>query len=293
MMYTMLASLTGILITLMNSVNSRLAAAAGYLAAAVTAHVVGLVAVTVLTLARRELPEPGRVPFRFYLGGIFGVGTIFACNFAFSTLSASLAVALSLLGQAGFSLFTDGTGFLGRRRYPLGPGRLPGIALAAAGTAVLGWGGEFRWAAVPVALAAGILPGVSFILNSELGRLRGVLRSARWNYLTGLAGTTAVAALAGLPAVPAARAVLEAGPLLALGGGLSGVFVVATMNFVFPRIPAFSATILLFSGQALAGVALDWALQGTLDLRKLLGTGIVLAGLALDSRLSRRPAAAC
>ncbi len=252
-MYTMLASLTGILITLMNSVNSRLAAAAGYPAAAMTAHVVGLAAVTVLTLARREPPEPGRVPLRYYLGGLFGVGTIYACNFAFSTLSASLAVALSLLG----------------------------------------WGGQIRWAAMPVALAAGVLPGISFILNAELGRRRGVLRSARWNYLTGLAGTAAVAALAGLPAAPAARAVLEAGPLLVLGGGLSGVLVVATMNLVFPRIPAFTATILLFSGQALAGVALDWALQGTLDLRKLLGTGIVLAGLALDSRLSRKPAGAC
>jgi transporter family-2 protein len=292
-MYTMLASLTGILITLMNSVNSRLAAAAGYTAAAVTVHAVGLAAVTLLTLVRREAAEPGRVPLRFYLGGFFGVGTIFACNYAFSTLSASLAVALSLLGQTGFSLLADGTGFLGRTRYPLGPGRLPGIALAAAGTAVLGWGGELRWAAVPVALAAGILPGISFILNSELGRRRGVLRSARWNYLTGLAGTAAVAALAGLPAAPSARAVLEAGPLLALGGGLSGVAVVVTMNFVFPRIPAFTATILLFSGQALAGVALDWAALGILDLRKLLGTGIVLAGLALDSRLSRKPSGAC
>ncbi len=292
-MYTILASLTGVLITLMNSVNSRLAATAGYPAAAVTAHVVGLAAVTILTLARKEPPEPGRVPFRFYLGGFFGVGTIFACNFAFSTLSASLAVALSLLGQAGFSLLADGTGLLGRRKYPLGPGRLPGIALAAAGTAVLGWGGELRWAAVPAALAAGILPGISFILNSELGRRRGVLRSARWNYLTGLAGTAAVAALTGLPAAPAARAVLEAGPLLALGGGLAGVAVVATMNFVFPRVPAFTATILLFSGQALAGVALDWAARGELDLHKLIGTGIVLAGLVLDSRISRRPAAAC
>lgn len=291
-MFSILAALTGILITLMNSVNSRLAAAAGYPAAAVTVHAVGLAAVTVLTLARKEPSQPGRVPLRFYLGGLFGVGTIFACNYAFSTLSASLAVALSLLGQAGFSLFADGTGFLGRRKYALTADRLPGIALAAAGTAVLGWGGELRWAAVPVALAAGILPGISFILNSELGRRRGVLRSARWNYLTGLAGTAVVAALIGLPAADSARAVLESGPLLALGGGLSGVAVVATMNFVFPRIPAFTATILLFSGQAVAGVILDWAGQGTLDLRKLLGTGIVLAGLAVDSRLSRRPAAA-
>ncbi len=291
-MYTILATLTGALITLMNSVNSRLAGAVGYPAAAVAVHVAGLAAVTLLTLARREPSEPGRVPLRFYLGGIFGVGTIFACNYAFSALSASLAVALSLLGQAGFSLFADATGFLGRRRYGLSPNRVPGIALALAGAAVLAGSGRISWAAVPVALAAGVFPGISFILNSELGRRRGALRSARWNYLTGLAGTAAVAALAGLNPAPAARAVLDAGPLLALGGGLAGVAVVGTMNFVFPRIPAFSATILLFSGQALAGAALDWTVQGVFDLRKFLGTGIVLIGLAVDSRLSRKPAGA-
>ena len=232
------------------------------------------------------------MPFRFYLGGVFGVGTIFACNYAFSNLSASLAVALSLLGQAGFSLFTDATGFLGRKRYALTPRRLPGIALAAAGVVILAGAGRMAWVAVPAALAAGILPGISFILNSELGRQRGILRSARWNYITGLAGTITIAALAGMPALPAVRAVVRAGPLLALGGGLAGVAVVATMNFVFPRLPAFTATILLFSGQALAGVALDWVVQGMFDIRKLTGTLVVLIGLAVDSRLSRRAAAA-
>jgi len=84
----------------------------------------------------------------------------------------------------------------------------------------------------------------------------------------------------------AARAAAEAGPFLLLGGGLMGVVMVAAMNFVFPRLPAFSATLLLFSGQALTGVLIDYLSQGILDVRKLIGTGAVVAGLALNAFLA-------
>ena len=78
-------------------------------------------------------------------------------------------------------------------------------------------------------------------------------------------------------------AVKEAGPILALGGGLMGVIMVGMANYVFPRLPALYATLLMFSGQALAGVALDWAVRGALDTRTIIGTLIVLAGLGLNA----------
>ena len=90
------------------------------------------------------------------------------------------------------------------------------------------------------------------------------------------------------PLEPAARAIAKAGPLLALGGGSLGVLIVTAMNFIFPRVSAFSATILLFSGQALAGLLIDFAAAGDLDLRKLAGTVVLIAGLAIDTLLSRR-----
>ena len=74
----------------------------------------------------------------------------------------------------------------------------------------------------------------------------------------------------------------EAGPFLAAGGASLGVMVVLSMNLVFARLSAFRATLLLFSGQALSGVVMDAVVSGAFDPRKLVGTIVVVAGLALD-----------
>ena len=67
-----------------------------------------------------------------------------------------------------------------------------------------------------------------------------------------------------------------------------GVAVVASMNLIFPRLPAFAATVLLFSGQALTGVIIDAMTEGGFDARKLAGVCILVTGLAVNAVLSRR-----
>jgi len=290
MMFSALAPLVGALLTLMNVVNSRLAGQVGYLVSTLVIHLVGLAAVSLALLFRREIARPGRLPIYYYLGGLVGVGTVFACSYSFAALGASLAVALSLLGQTLLSVAVDATGFLGRKKYPLSARRLPGIGLAVAGVAVMAEGWRSDLPAMLAALASGVLPGLSFILNSELGRRKGIFRGTRVNYLVGLAATLAIVAAVRPSLAQAARAAAEAGPFLALGGGLMGVVAVAAINLIFPRIPAFTATLLLFSGQALAGVALDLVAEGRFDARKLLGVCVLLAGLGINALLERRAA---
>lgn len=292
-MYSVLAPLVGALITLMNGVNSRFSGYVGYLVSTLVIHLAGLAAVSVVLLARKEERRPGRPPFYYYLGGLVGVGTVFSCSYAFSALGASLAVALSLLGQTLFSVAVDATGFLGRRRYPFSARRLPGLVLALAGVAVMAGDWRTDLIAMLVALASGVLPGLSFILNSELGRRKGIFRGTRVNYLVGLASTLVIVAAFPPPLAEAMRGIAAAGPLLALGGGFMGVVVVSAINLIFPRIPAFSATLLLFSGQALAGVAIDYVAAGSFDARKLVGSCVLLLGLGINNLLSKRdPAAA-
>ena len=108
------------------------------------------------------------------------------------------------------------------------------------------------------------------------------------NYIVGLATTLALVAVVRPPVAAAVHAVAGAGPLLLLGGGLMGVVVVTGMSVVFPRVSAFSATLLLFCGQALTGVLVDALTEGFFDARKLIGTLVLLGGLGLDTALSRR-----
>jgi transporter family-2 protein len=289
-MYSALAPLIGALITLMNGLNSRFSARAGVLVSVLVIHAVGLFAVSVFLAAKREKPRPGRLPAYYYLGGLVGVGTVFSSMYAFTVLGASLAVALSLLGQTLFSVVVDATGFMGRKRTPLTGRGAAGFALAAAGVAVMAgeWRGEVP--AMLVALLSGALPGLSFVLNSELGLKKGIIRSTWINYVTGLAATLVVFAALRPPVAGALDAVKGAGPVLSLGGGLLGVVIVTTISFIFPRMTAFSATLLLFSGQALTGVLVDAASEGRFDARKLCGTLVLLAGLAVNKLFEKATA---
>ena len=67
-MYSALAPLVGAVITLMNGINSRFAGFVGYIVASLVIHVVGLVLVSLILLGRREVREPGRLPFLLLFG---------------------------------------------------------------------------------------------------------------------------------------------------------------------------------------------------------------------------------
>lgn len=287
-MYSALAPLVGSLITLMNGLNSRFAEIVGALVACLVIHLAGLAAVSAVLFLKKEEKRPGSLPFYYYLGGFVGVGTVFSSTYAFSTLGASLTVGLALLGQTLFSVAVDATGFLGRKKYPLTLDRAPGLCLAVAGALFMAGNWRSDAPAMLVAFASGAFPGLSFVLNAELGRRKGLLHSTRVNYLAGLATTLLIFAAVRPDLGASWRSITAAGPFLALGGGFMGVAVVTSMNFLFPRMPAFSATLLVFSGQALTGVLIDFIAEGFFNWRKIVGTLILLVGLAINSFLSSR-----
>lgn len=299
-MHILVAPLVGVLITVMNGINSAFAARVGSYLSVLVIHLAGLLAVSLVILVRRDGAKVRKAPAYLYAGGFVGVATVFACNAAFSNLGASLAVALALFGQMAASLAVDSTGFLGRPRYPLSVRNLPGLALCLAGIAVMAgdFGGRLGYMAI--ALVAGILPLLSFILNSRLAEARGIWRSARANYVVGLATTLVLlavvrpdmregaAALAGLTAGTG----VASGLVLILGGGILGVIMNGIMNFIFPKLPALWSTLFMFAGQALAGLAMDAIDQGAMDPRRSAGVALVLAGLGANALLGRRKEAA-
>jgi bacterial/archaeal transporter family-2 protein len=287
------APLVGGLLTVMSGVNTRLSAATGTPVALVVIHLAGLAGISLVLLARREERLPGRIPAPLWLGGAVGVGTVFCTVYAFSALGASLAVALALLGQTSCSVAIDAVGFLGRRRRPLTLRRLPGLLVAGAGACVIAGSWRMNAPAVILAFVSGVLPALTMSTNAELARRLGLARSTLANYVTGLAASLLVVLAVRPSPAAAVEAVKAAGPFLALGGGLMGMAVVLSTNWLFPRMPAFTATLLLYTGQALMGVIVEAAAAGCLDARKLAGTLVLLAGLVLDGLLDRlKPGAA-
>ena len=306
-MIFMLAPLAGALITLMNSLNSRLVARAGSLASVLTVHLVGTAVLAAILAARTAArfagprregagTSPGQgaargaLPLYAYLGGVVGVGTVFTSTYSYGALGASLAVALGLIGQTSFSLAVDATGAFGRKRRPLAWRRLPGIAAIAAGAVCMAGNWRADLPAIAAALLSGAFVGASSVFNSRLGQERGLLRATGTNYLTGLTTTLIIVAIAAPKPADfraAADAVLSAGPVFALSGGVMGVAVVGAMSFLFARLPAFAATILSFAGQSFCGLALD-AASGIVNTGKIAGTLLVALGLGLDMALSAR-----
>lgn len=291
-----IAPVIGIILTVMNAVNSRFSSLVGNLPSVIVVHLVGLLAISALIVFQPRQKKAKRLPLYLYSGGVIGVGTIVACNIAYGNLDASLAVSLSLLGQTAFSIFVDGTGFLGRKKYPLKGGALIGVGIALIGIAVMSGSNFHHGIFAPVALLAGILPAFSFIVNSRLSETVGILRGTRANYSTGLVTALAVTLVWNLVAPSGDQAswaeflpaLSVAGPFLILSGGLMGVVMIGAANFIFPRLPALYATLLIFAGQAFAGLALDSVTGGSVDIRKLIGVFIVLSGLGLNTLLSSK-----
>lgn len=308
-MIASLAPLAGILITTMNMLNSRLSGRMGSLASVLTIHLVGIAALALVFVIRQAARALGAnrarggasaarvgvaregvsLPAYAYLGGVVGVATVFTSAYSYGLLGASLAVALGLIGQTSFSLIVDATGAFGRLRRPLAWRRLPGIGVVAAGAVCMAGNWRSDLPALFAALFAGVAVGTSSVLNSMLGQARGLLKATATNYITGISATLLIVIATAPSAEDIRRAgslVVAAGPLLAMGGGLLGVVSVGTMSFLFSHLPAFTATILVFAGQSLCGLALD-AASGIVNGGKLAGTFFVILGLALDMTFAR------
>lgn len=134
-----LAMLAGVANSLQATVNAGLSKSAGLGPALVTNTLVVLVGAVALWLATgaRTTFFPAGTPRSLYLGGVFGFTVIAIAAFVFPQLGAAWAVALMVLGQCLAALAIDHYGLLGMETVVVTPQRLLGLALVAAGAAIL------------------------------------------------------------------------------------------------------------------------------------------------------------
>ena len=107
---------------------------------AVAALLTAAIAVVALLAVRRSLAgfaDAGDAPPWMLLGGVFGAFVVLSITVTTPRLGVAAVVALLIAGQLAMGALIDRFGWFGVDRVPLGWQRLLGIALLAAGTALV------------------------------------------------------------------------------------------------------------------------------------------------------------
>lgn len=136
--------------------------------------------------------------------------------------------------------------------------------------------------AVPFALLAGLLVGLSRQVNGRLALSRGALGASFWNHGVGFLALLALGAA--LWAATGERPIgdgIGATPWWAWAGGPIGVLFVAAGSWLIARIGASMTALLVIAGQMISGALLDTLLGAPGAPLRALGVGAILAGVIL------------
>ncbi len=137
-----------------------------------------------------------------------------------------------------------------------------------------------------------VLAGVSIVtartLNSLLASKIGVFQSTFWNYVVGLIFSFAFM-LASKEVLQISKVEYGEIPLWAYTGGLIGVIVVMLSNYITLKISAIYLTLLLFVGQLLVAIIIDYIYLDEMSAGKVLGGILVFLGLAYNLLQDRKP----
>ena len=117
-MYKASAVLIGILIAIMVTFNGVLASYTDQYNSILIIHIVGLIAVIVILILRKEkIKLTKSIPIYLFSGGLIGVVMVFLNNLCFNSLGASLTLALGIFGQLVLACFIDHYGLFGLNTY--------------------------------------------------------------------------------------------------------------------------------------------------------------------------------
>ncbi|SHI06118.1 Uncharacterized membrane protein YdcZ, DUF606 family [Clostridium collagenovorans DSM 3089] len=133
-----------------------------------------------------------------------------------------------------------------------------------------------------LAIIGGVLTTLSMVINSSLGKRIGVLQSTLINYIVGLTFSVLVLLVVG-SGMKIGFSELKSIPFYMFLGGVIGVSIVYSSNIVIPKIPVVYSTLLLFIGQIVAGILIDFIMMGEIATGKILGAVIMTVGILYNS----------
>lgn len=282
-MYSFLALLSGIVIAVMVQMNGSLGVLFGVYHAAFYIHIVGSVfaILTLLFTNKKHFLSVRKIPVWMYLGGVIGVATTVCNNLAYSHVSLTSIIALSLFAQLIFSWLIDAFGWFGMVRHKDKGTSIPALLLSCVGIILMldniSTTGGFWY--ILFSLAAGISVVLSRTVNARLSEHTGALEGSLINHLAGLPVCLILALSVPEVSIPGQFTLW---PWL---GGILGVATVVLCNITVSKIPAYRLTLLSFCGQIFCGILFDFFDGSALNKREFIAGLFVAAGI-LASQLS-------
>lgn len=138
-----------------------------------------------------------------------------------------------------------------------------------------------------LAFISGFLVIISMIINSHLAKKIGVFQGTFINYAMGLLFSAIILLLTG-SLFDITFETLTNIPLWAFFGGIIGVAVVSISNVIVPKIPVIYTTLLVFVGQLIAGILLDYFYGSSISKGKLIGGAFIIAGLVYNFTVDKK-----
>ncbi len=138
-----------------------------------------------------------------------------------------------------------------------------------------------------ISFSAGVSVVLGRIVNAKLAEKIGTMQSTLINYITGLSLSYIVYLISkDEPLFSSLNKVSV--PLWAYLGGLAGVVIIIASNYITPKLSAFYVTLLVFVGQLLIGIIIDYFILHELSAGKCIGGLLVLIGLAYNLWIDKK-----
>lgn len=135
------------------------------------------------------------------------------------------------------------------------------------------------------AFITGALIVISMIINSKLAQHIGVVQGAFVNNTVASIVIFLVLIFNG-DILFNSKDILNC-PLWAYLGGFLSIFVVSFSNIIIPKIPAIYSTLLLLIGQLFTGIIIDFYIESTASLGKIVGGLLIIAGLVYNIHIDK------
>lgn len=139
-----------------------------------------------------------------------------------------------------------------------------------------------------LAILVGFTIILSMVQNARLEQSINIKQVTLLNFITGLIGTGFVFFFA-KESLSIYQSLGDI-PLFGYIGGLLGVFVVTLITLVMRKISVISATMLMYTGQLLTGIIIDYFRGTELSTGKIIGCGLIIAGVYFNSYIDNKVA---